>query len=397
MFLDFLFHLRHQGLAVGTTEWLCLCQALDRGHMQESMSKFYYIARSICCKTESDYDSYDVAFSSFFADVLPPPDIRDEFAKWLEQAKPPRPLSEEEKQRLQALSLDELRETFEQRLKEQKERHDGGNKWIGTGGTSPFGHSGYHPSGLRVGGESSLRQAMQVAAQRRFRELRKDVILDTRQLGVALKKLREWGRGDRADELDLDASIDATARNAGDIEIVMQAPRRNAAKLLLLMDTGGSMSYYASLCERLFSAVIKINHFKEFRHLYFHNCPYEQLYRNSSLTDPVATLEVLREFDPSWNLVVVGDAAMSPYELTEIGGSVDYFHHNEEPGIVWLQRVRDRLPKSVWLNPEPTQFWQQRASNELIRRVFTDMFPLSIEGLEQAMGHLKRKAQKLAV
>ncbi len=396
MFLDFLFHIRSQGLAVGTTEWLCLCQALEAGHIQESMTKFYYIARSICCKTESDYDSYDLAFSSFFGDSMPTPEIRDEFAQWLETAKPPRDLSAEEKKRLQSLSLDELRENFLKRLQEQKERHDGGNKWIGTGGTSPFGHSGYHPSGLRVGGDSSLRQAMQVASERRFRELRKDVILDTRQLGVALKKLREWGQGERADELDLEGSIDATARNAGDIEIVMQAPRRNAAKLLLMMDIGGSMSYYSSLCEKLFSAVIKINHFKEFRHLYFHNCPYEHLYSNSSLTDPVATLEVLREFDPSWYLVVVGDAAMSPYELTAIGGSVDYFHHNEEPGIAWLQKLRKRFPKSVWINPEPNQYWQ-RPSNQIIRRVFPDMFPLSIDGLDQAISHLKKRAQKLAM
>lgn len=396
MFLDFLYLLRRQGLSVGIQEWLCLCEALQRGHVQESLLRFYYLARSIVCKTEADYDLYDQCFHHFFHDVIPSETVKDELAQWLAEAKPPRLLTDEEKRRLQEMNPDELKKLFEQRMQEQTERHDGGNRWIGTGGSSPFGHGGFHPSGLRVGGPGQHQQAMQIAARRKFQGLRKDVILDTRQMGLALRKLREWGRWGTREELDLEASIDATARNAGDIELVMRAPRRNETKLVLLMDIGGSMTYHSHLCEKLFAAATKINHFKEIRNFYFHNCPYEHLYADSELEQSLATEEILRQLDKSWFLIIVGDAAMSPYELTAVGGAIDYFHHNETPGIAWLQKLRERLPQAIWLNPEPKAYWQ-RASNQIIRQVFPEMYPLSVQGLEEAMQSLQTQSQRLSV
>ncbi|MFW7381430.1 MAG: vWA domain-containing protein [Oligoflexus sp.] len=391
MFLPFLFHLRARGLPVGTSEWLTLMEALERGHAGESMSRFYYLCRAICARNEADYDLFDQSFLEFFEGANFPADIKDEFLEWLENnPKMPRALSEEEKARLQAMNLDELRELFEKRLEEQKERHDGGNRWIGTGGTSPFGHSGYHPSGIRVGGQGLQQRAMQIAAQRKFRNFRKDLVIDIRQMGVALKKLRQWGNEGAASELDLEETIDATSRNAGEIEMVFRRPRRNAVKLLLLMDTGGSMTYHSEICDQLFSAAVKINHFKELHHYYFHNCPYEQLYSDMEMDEKIPTMEVLQQHDPSWFLLVVGDAAMSPYELTEVGGAIDYYHQNQEPGYVWLQRIKAKFPKCVWLNPEPPPYWEI-PSNQIVRRIFPHMFPLTVDGLEAAIQCLKRQ------
>lgn len=391
MFLSFLFHLRAHGLPVGTSEWLILMEAIQRGHAGESLAKFYYICRAICARNEADYDIFDQCFLSFFHDVSFPAEIKDEFWDWLQNnPKMPRQLTEEEKAQLQAMNLDELRELFEKRLEEQKERHDGGNRWIGTGGTSPFGHSGYHPSGIRVGGQGMHNRAVQIAAQRNFRNFRKDLVIDIRQMGVALRKLRQWGSEGVPSELDLEATIDATGRNAGDIEMVFRKPRRNAVKLLLLMDTGGSMTYHSEVCDQLFSAAVKINHFKELRHYYFHNCPYDFLYSDMELDEKHSTLEVLNLYDPSWFVLIVGDAAMSPFELTEVGGAIDYSFHNKEPGYIWLQRIRARFPKSVWLNPEPQVYWEI-PSNQIIRRIFPDMFPLTVDGLEEAIRCLKKR------
>jgi hypothetical protein len=390
MFIDFMFHLRGRGFKVGLTEWLTLMEALKKGHVDTSLDHFYRLCRAICARSEADFDLFDQCFLEYFADAAVSQEIKDDVWEWLKsQPDMPRSLTEEEKAQLKAMSLDETRRQFEERLAEQTERHDGGNRWVGTGGTSPFGHSGYHPAGIRVGGESQHNRAIQIAGKRQFRAFRKDITLDTRQLGLALKKLREWQPEGARDELDLDATIDATGRNAGDIELIFRRPRKNAAKLLLLMDIGGSMTYHSHICERLFAAVSKINHFKEFRPLYFHNCPYESLYLDEEFTKALPTADALQKFDSSWYCFIIGDAAMSPYELTEVGGAIDYDHHNEEPGLAWLQRLRAHFRRMVWLNPEPRPYWEI-PSNQLIRRVIPNMFPLTIAGLEEAISTLKQ-------
>lgn len=392
MFTDFFFHMRRRGLKVGLTEWMSVMEGLKLGLAQESLAGFYHLTRSLCVKSEGLFDLFDQCFVEHFKGAEAPAQLKDDLLAWLEDPKALRALSQEEMERIEALDLDELKRLFEERLAEQKERHDGGNRWIGTGGTSPFGHAGYHPGGMRVGGQSSGRSAVQVAAERRYQNLRHDLVLDTRQIGLALKRLRVLAREGVREELDLEASIDATARNAGDIDLVFRAERKNSVKLLLLMDVGGSMTGHAQLCEQLFSAAHAVNHFKEFRHYYFHNCPYDFLYTDAARLETIPTMEALRQLDDSWFLLVVGDAAMSPYELTAPGGCIDYFHHNDEPGLVWLQKLRETLPRSVWLNPEPEAYWSI-TSTQLVRRVFTDMHPLTLGGLDAAVRRLRRFAQ----
>ena len=396
MFIGFLYLLRAQGLKITSHEWLTLYQAIARGHAGESLSRFYYLTRAICCRTEWDFDLFDRCFAEFFEGVSPSESLSEDFEQWLKNAKPPRPLTGEEQKALETLSLEELRQQFEERMKQQKDRHDGGNRWIGTGGTSPFGHGGYHPSGIRVGGEGQHQHALQVASRRDFSNLRKDIVIDTRQIGLALRKLRLWVREGHPDELDLDGTIEATGRNAGDIQLVFRPERKNHMKLLLLMDVGGSMTYHARLCEQLFSAAHQAAHFKKFEPLYFHNCPYEYLFRDIAHREKILTKDLLATYDASWMLIMVGDAAMSPFELTEVGGSVDYYHRNDEPGLEWIQRLKKHFPSSVWLNPEPKEAWM-RPSNQLIRSVFPDMFPLTLDGLDDAIDRLKSLKLRLGL
>ncbi|MEO1272581.1 MAG: VWA domain-containing protein [Myxococcota bacterium] len=356
MFIEFFFYLRQRGIAVSITEWMTLMEALAAGLHHSSLLGFYHLCRALCVKRASQFDLYDQCFGVFFEGVEADEADVDKVLEWLRDPVMPRALTPEEQAMLEALSLDELRRQFEERLAEQNERHDRGNRWVGTGGTSPFGHSGQHPSGVRVGGTGGNSSALQVASQRRFRNLRSDVVLDVRQIGVALKQLRRLARDGRPDQLDLDATIDETARNAGDIELVFQPQRKNTVKLLLLMDVGGSMTPYTRLCERLFSAAHAATHFKAFKSYYFHNCPYDNLYTDMSRYKAESTAQVLRDLDRQWFCVIVGDAAMSPYELTAPGGAVDYFQNNPDPGITWLNRIHDRFPRSVWLNPEPIRY-----------------------------------------
>jgi uncharacterized protein with von Willebrand factor type A (vWA) domain len=388
MFLDFFYLLRARGLPVGTTEWLGLMEALGMGLEGQSLSGFYHLCRALCVKTEAHLDLYDQCFAEHFRGVEVAQSVKDELAKWLENPILPRALTEEELAQLKALDLDELRRLFEERMREQTERHDGGSRWIGTGGTSPFGQGGQHPTGVRVGEEGGGRSAMQVASQRRFRNLRNDLTLDVRQIGVALRRLRLLTREGQRDELDLDGSIDATARNAGEIDLLFRPERRNRVKLLLLMDVGGSMTPYTRLSEQLFSAAHGVAHFQAFRSFFFHNCVYESLYTDIERRQTRPTLEVLEELDASWFCVLVGDAAMHPYELTMAGGAVDYYHRNEEPGVAWLHRLRRRFPRSAWLNPDPPHYWSG-TSVQMIRQIF-DMFPLTLDGLDEAVEHLRR-------
>lgn len=387
MFVDFFYHLRGYGLKVTITEWLALMRALAIGYSRADLHVFYNLARCLMVKREADFDNYDRAFASFFMGVENHFDISDELLEWLSNPKLPRELTDEERAKLQALDLDELRERFKELLEEQKERHDGGNRWIGTGGMSPFGHGGEHPTGVRIGGAGGGRSAVQVATDRRFRNLRSDRILDTRQIGLALRRLRKLDKDDGPEELDIEETIDSSARNAGEIDLVFRPPKRNRIKLLLLIDVGGSMDPHTLLCERLFSAAHKANHFKKFEFKFFHNCVYENLYTDISRWKGEPTSRILKRLDHTWSVCLVGDAWMSPYELTHTGGAIDYYHSNQVTGLDWLRRFRDRCPNSIWLNPEPRRIWNAPTIH-LIRQVFP-MFELTIDGLTEGIDVLR--------
>jgi hypothetical protein len=387
MFVDFFYHLRGYGLKVTITEWLALMRALAIGYSRADLHVFYNLARCLMVKREADFDNYDRAFASFFMGVENHFDISDELLEWLSKPELPRELTDEERARLEALDLDELRERFKELLDEQKERHDGGNRWIGTGGMSPFGHGGEHPTGVRIGGAGGGRSAVQVATDRRFRNLRSDRILDTRQIGLALRRLRKLDKDEGPEELDIDETIDSSARNAGEIDLVFRPPKRNRIKLLLLIDVGGSMDPHTLLCERLFSAAHKANHFKKFEFKFFHNCVYENLYTDISRWKGEPTSRILKRLDHTWSVCLVGDAWMSPYELTHTGGAIDYYHTNQVTGLDWLRKFRDRCPNSIWLNPEPRRIWNAPTIH-LIRQVFP-MFELTIDGLTEGIDVLR--------
>ena len=386
MFIDFFYHLRGYGLKVTITEWLTLMRALSEGHGRADLSTFYHLARALLVKKESDYDTYDRSFASFFMDIEGHFDLTEELLQWLKDPKLPE-ITDEDRAKIELLDMDELRERFRELLKEQDERHDGGNRWIGTGGTSPFGHGGEHPSGIRVGGGGGGRTAVQVAGSRRFRNLRSDRILDTRQIGLALRRLKKLDKDDGPEGLDLDLTIDKSARTGGEIELVFAPPRRNRIKLMLLIDVGGSMDPHTLLCERLFSAAHAANHFKKFEYRFFHNCPYERLYTDIARWKGGLTSEVLKNLDHTWSVILVGDAWMSPYELTYSGGAIDYSHKNSDTGLTWLQRIRQRVPNSLWLNPEPKKIWNAPTIH-LIRQVYP-MYQLTIDGLTEAIDVLR--------
>ncbi len=392
MFVDFFYHLRKRGIPVSPTEFLTLLEALEEGLAASSLTRFYALARAVLVKRVEHFDLYDAAFQEFFDDrpfthPQAAEGLTDDLLDWLEEARFFRELTQEQIDALERLDLDELREQFEERLAEQDERHDGGSHWIGTGGTSPFGHSGHHPSGIRVGGKSKHGSAMQIASKRRFKNLRTDLVLDTRQIGVALRKLRRLGRGEGPEELDLDATIDETARNAGHIEMVFRPPRKNQVKLLLLADVGGSMNPHSELTSRLFSAAHRANHFKAFEAYYFHNCPYETLYSDMARRKGKPTAEVLANLDRSWRCFIVGDAAMAPPELTQPGGSIHYYHHNEVAGITWLRRFRETMPRIAWLNPDKPRWWGGYTTRK-IGEIFP-MFPLTVDGLDRAIAEVR--------
>lgn len=401
MFTGFFYLLRAEGVPVSVTEWMTLMEALSKGMARASLTNFYYLARSILVKSEAYYDKYDVAFTRYFGGIETPEDITEQVMRWVENALPPLNLTPEERerlaQRLEKLDLEELKRRFEERLKEQKEEHHGGSYWIGTGGTSPFGHSGYHPSGLRLGGESHSRSAVKVAAERRYQGYRDDITLGVRQFEVALKRLRRLSTKHDApkDVLDLEETIKETSNNAGRLKLVFTRPRKNTLKLCLLMDVGGSMTPYSRLCSQLFTAVHRASHFKDIRFYYFHNCVYDRLY-----LDPMchphrseATNWVLNNLDSEYRLIIVGDATMAPSELTAPGGIIWWGMVNEEPGIVWLQRLRQHFPYSVWLNPIPSAEWDTTYGHHtlnMIRQVFP-MYELTLEGLTRSTGSLLNK------
>ncbi len=387
MLVDFFLLLRARGIPASVTELLALVDALGKGLARCSLTHLYALSRALLVKNESHFDLFDRVFAEFFDGVEFAHTLPDDLLDWLADPKPARGLTAEELAALERLDLEALRKKFEETLKEQTERHDGGNRWVGTGGSSPYGHGGTHPSGMRVGGHGRNRSALQVAGERRFRNLRNDRVLDTRQIGVALRRLRRLQREGVGEELDLDGSVDATARNAGEIEMVFQPPKENNVKLVLLMDVGGSMDPFTELCEQLFSAAHAASHFKQFKTYFFHNCPYGRLYTDMVRLKGRPTAEVLAEVDQSWRMVLVGDAYMHPYELLERGGAIDYSVHNTEPGVEWLRRLRDRVPTSVWLNPEPRRIWDAPTIS-IVRSIFP-MCELTLDGLSEAVDILR--------
>jgi len=387
MLLDFLFVLRRHKIPVGLQEWMALMKALSKGLHQSSLTGFYHLARSILIHSESHFDNFDCAFAEYFKGIEKESlELTDEIADWLANPGFLDSLSPAQRAALESLNLDQLRRMFAERLREQMERHQGGSHWIGTGGTSPFGQGGYHPTGLRLGDLAGGRSAAQIAAERRFQAYRNDLILDVRQIKVALRKLRELQRDGQAEELDLDATIDQTCRNAGELELIWQAPRKNSVKLILLMDVGGSMTPHARLVSQLFSAAKQSNHFREFKSFYFHNCVYDKIYDDPWLRKGITIKELLSTYGSHYKLVLVGDALMHPLELFEVGGMINYWSHNHTPGIEWLRRLATYFTRKVWLNPEPKPLWNH-STIRAIKRIFP-MFPLTINGLENAVDSL---------
>jgi uncharacterized protein with von Willebrand factor type A (vWA) domain len=397
MFNSLFYGLRREGVNITITEWLTLMEALQLGLANSSLINFYYLSRSVLIKSETQYDAFDRAFLQCFKDIETPPEITAEVLKWLQNARPPRKVDQADKNPDLQWSLEELKRKLAERLEQQKEQHHGGSKWIGTGGTSPFGHSGYHPAGVRIGGESVNRSAVKVAAERAYRDFRTDETLNTRQFELALRKLRLLStavEGER-DVLDLDATVDATGRNAGLLELVWARGRKNKIKLIILMDSGGSMNAYQRLCSQLFNAANKSTHFRDLQFYYFHNCVYEVIYNDPFCMrrNSTGTFDFLRQFSSDYRLIVVGDASMASSELLMPYGAIDWDATNEEPGLNWMQRLAGHFEHSVWLNPIPKQYWGRVEGSRTIgitREVFP-MYELTLDGLNAAIKKLRVK------
>ena len=391
MLIDFFLHLKANKLPVSTREYLSLLEGLRARVCGHSLDEFYLWSRTCLIKDESLYDRFDQAFGAYFKGISTLPGLELDLPEdWLRAAMK-KHLSPEEQARLEKLGWDKLMEEFRKRLEEQQGRHEGGSKWVGTGGSSPFGNNGTHPEGIRVGGESAgNRTAVKVWDRREYRNLDDSVELGTRNIKVALRRLRRFARDGAADELDLDATIAATARNAGWLDLLMRPERHNAVKVLLFFDIGGSMDDHVKVCEELFSACR--TEFKHLEYYYFHNCVYESVWRDSRRrhTERIPLLDVIHRYGPDYKLVFVGDATMSPYEILHQYGSIE--HMNAEPGATWLRRLLDAYPAAAWLNPEPERLWPYRKSIDLIHQLVGGrMFPMTLDGLTRAMQSLSRK------
>ena len=393
LFADFFYGLRDAGIKVGLSEWMGLMKALSTDLVAPSLKDFYVVARALLIKNEAHFDAYDQVFSAAFADGDFPKADLEKLAEWLTD-----PLmlqmSPEELAKLEALPFEELRKRFEERLREQRERHDGGNRFIGTGGTSPFGHGGANPSGVRVGGSGGGKSAVQIAEDRRYRDYRQDRVLDTRLLSVALKKLRRLSRNEGEPELDVEESIDKTCKNAGELELAFLPPRKNNVRVLLLMDVGGSMDPYSYMAEQLFSAAASLNTWRKFEAFFFHNCPYETIFSKISTGEGTPTAEFIRERSKDTMLLIVGDADMAPSELVSRYGALSYGANNLSPGIAWLHRLRSHFTRSVWLNPLAPKYWEGGYTIQMINRLFP-MYPLTVEGIELAIDRLLRRTPEL--
>ncbi|MCY7296999.1 vWA domain-containing protein [Alteromonas sp. a30] len=386
MLISFFMKVREYKVPASIRELLDLLGALKHQVVFANLEDFYYLSRLCLVKDEAHFDKFDKAFADYFEGVqsidLFGKDIPEE---WLRK-EIERMFTEEEKKQIEAMGgLDKLMETLKKRLEEQQKRHQGGNKWIGTAGTSPFGAYGYNPEGVRIGQDGNRNfSAAKVWDERKFKNLSSDVELGTRNIKVALRKLRQFARSGAADELDLDSTIGATARNGGMLDICMVPERHNAVKVLLFFDVGGSMDSYIKACEELFSACN--TEFKHLEYYYFHNCVYDYVWRDNARrkNEKIPLWDVIHKYGSDYKLIFVGDATMGPYEITYAGGSVEYW--NEEPGAVWMQRLLDHYKNAVWLNPQPEHYWDYYHSIKIMRQIMEDrMFPLTLQGLNDAI------------
>ncbi|UUX96891.1 VWA domain-containing protein [Aquabacterium sp. J223] len=390
MLIDFFYTLRSARLPVSVKEYLSLLEALKQGVVGPDsdgafrIDDFYYLARTTLVKDEKHYDKFDRAFGAYFQGVELLTDFTREVPlDWLRQTLQ-RELTPEEKAAIEKMGWDELMETLKKRFEEQKERHEGGSKWIGTGGTSPFGHGGHNPQGIRIGGQGRNKSAVKVWDQRTYQDYDDQKELGTRNIKVALRRLRRFAREGAAEELDLDDTIRATAANAGWLDLKMVPERHNRVKVLLLMDVGGTMDEHVHRVEELFSAAK--GEFKHLEFFYFHNCVYDFVWKHNRRrhSEKTSTWDLIRTYNKDHKLIFVGDATMSPYEILQPGGSVEY--QNEEPGAEWLQRLTNAFPKFAWINPEPQGVWQYRQSIAIVQQLMGQrMFPLTLAGLESAM------------
>ena len=392
MFFSFFAELREAKVPVSLPEYLTLIEAMHKRFAAFDIEDFYFLARTALVKDERHLDRFDRVFGRCFKGIETPADPQTAIPEsWLRKLAE-RLLTEEEKRLIEALGgWEKLMETLRQRLAEQWSRHQGGSKWIGTAGTSPFGAYGYNPEGVRIGrGEGRHRSAVNAWDRREFRNLDDTIELGTRNIKLALRRLRQFAREGAAEELDLGGTVKSTAHNAGWLDLKLVPERHNAVKLLLFLDVGGSMEDHVRICEELFSAAR--SEFKHLIHFYFHNCIYDAVWRDSRRrhVEQVPVMELIRTYDRSYRIVLVGDASMSPYEIEKEGGSVERW--NDEPGEVWLRRLFEAYPRAVWLNPVPEKYWTGTASIEMIRRISEDrMFPLTLDGVDRAMRCLKRR------
>ncbi len=391
MLAGFFLKLKEAKIPVSIKEYLTLMEGMKQGVISPSIEDFYYLSRMTLVKDEANYDKFDKAFGAFFhgVETLVGAQIDLPLEWLLKQAE--LHLSPEEKAAIEGMGgWEKLMETLKQRLEEQKERHQGGNKMIGTAGTSPFGAFGYNPEGVRIGQKKSRnRSAVKVWDQREYRNLDDKIELGTRNLKIALRRLRRFAREGAPDELDLDGTINRTAKNAGYLDIAMRPERRNTVKVLMFLDIGGSMDDHIKLCEELFSA--SKTEFKHLEYFYFHNCLYDYVWKDNKRRreERTRTWDILHKYSHDYKIIFVGDASMSPYEILEPGGSVEY--HNDEAGKVWMQRMLDVYHKAIWLNPEPEEVWSYRQSTQIIKEVMGNrMFPTTIGGIERAMRALNK-------
>jgi len=391
LLINFFHVLKDSGVPVTPRELLDLLEAMEQRLAFADIDDFYALSRAVLVKDEKYYDRFDRAFGLHFQELealddvieamIPDDWLRSEFLKQL---------SEEDKAKIESLGgLEELIEQFKQRLEEQKKRHSGGNKWIGTEGTSPFGNDGYHPEGIRVGGESKNKRAVKVWDRRDFKNLDDSVELGTRNIKIAMRRLRKFARTGATEELDLDDTIKSTARNAGLLDIKMVPERHNAVKVLLFLDVGGSMDPHVKVCEELFSAAR--TEFKHLEYFYFHNFIYESVWKNNirRFNERTATLDLMHKYAHDYKVVFVGDASMSPYEIMQPGGSVE--HWNEESGELWMRRLRETYEKCIWINPVPEDEWEYTQSIAITRQLMEGkMYPLTLRGLEDGMSFLSK-------
>jgi hypothetical protein len=392
VFIDFFHQLREARIPVSIREYLMMLEAMQSGVCGTSVDDFYYLARAALIKDERNFDRFDDVFGVYFRGLMAqsrelfPGGIPENWLRSLTR----RVFSEEEIAKLEAMDFDELMKELQKRLEEQDKEHSGGSKWIGTGGTSPFGNSGVNPVGVRIGGEGGGGSATKVWQKREFRNLTGDVEIGTRNIKVALRRLRKFLREGAEDEFDLDETISSTARNAGMLDIRMRPERKNRIKVLLFIDVGGTMDSHVKISEELFSAAK--TEFKHLEYYYFHNFLYERVWRENQRgrNEFQSTWDVLNTYSSDYKVIFVGDATMSPYEVTEAGGSIE--HWNEESGAVWMRRMIDHFPDLIWLNPESQQRWAQTMSAQLIYKLIGGrMFPMTLNGLDDAMDMLRKR------